>query len=164
MAVALWLSRCGVVNIFSGNILYTLLKVVFRHRSSSVKGCLPSKVVFCQRLSSIEGRLPSKVVFGQRLSSVLLSAQPIRGQLATALTNQEPQKILQPQGSKEASNHPQTPPLYKDGYLRQLWYNNKLMGFDPKATKYCYKLNIEKITQSNQKKCLPTRVVVLIPI
>ena len=38
-------------------------KVVFRQRSSSVKGRLPSKVVLHQRLSSIEGRLPSNVVF-----------------------------------------------------------------------------------------------------
>ena len=45
-------------------------KVVFRQRSSSVKGCLPSKVVFRQRSSSVKGRLPSKVVFRQRSSSV----------------------------------------------------------------------------------------------
>ena len=72
---------------FSGNILYTLSKVVFhqksscvksrlpsgvifRQRSSFVKGCLPSKVVFCQRSSSVKGRLPLKVVFHQRLSSI----------------------------------------------------------------------------------------------
>ena len=44
--------------------------VIFRQRSSSVKGRFPSKVVFCQRLSSVKGPLPSKVVFRQRSSSV----------------------------------------------------------------------------------------------
>ena len=39
-------------------------KVAFYRRSSSIKGCLPSKV------SSIEGLLPSKVVFHQRSSSI----------------------------------------------------------------------------------------------
>ena len=39
-SVVLWLSSWGVVNIFSGNILYPY------QRSSSVKGRLPSKVVF----------------------------------------------------------------------------------------------------------------------
>ena len=74
-------------NIFSGNILYTLLKVikgcqrsssvkgcplsnvVFRQRSSSIKVCLPSKVVFRQRLSSVNCCLPSKIIFYQMLSS-----------------------------------------------------------------------------------------------
>ena len=61
--------------------------IIFYQRSSSFKGCLPSKVIFhqssssikiifCQRSSSIKGwlpsggRLPSKVVFHQRSSSV----------------------------------------------------------------------------------------------
>ena len=44
-------------------------KVVFRQRSSSVKGRPPVKVVLHQRLSSIEGRLPSKGVFHQMSSS-----------------------------------------------------------------------------------------------
>ena len=55
---------------FSGNILYTLSMVVFHRRSSSVKGCLPSKVVFHQMSSSIKGRLPSKVIFHRRSSSI----------------------------------------------------------------------------------------------
>ena len=46
-------------------------KVVFRQRSSFIKGHLPSKVVFCQRLSSFKGRLPLKVVFHQRSFSFL---------------------------------------------------------------------------------------------
>ena len=45
-------------------------KVVFRQRSSSVKGRLPSKVIFHKRSSSIKGRIPSKVIFRQRSSSV----------------------------------------------------------------------------------------------
>ena len=81
------LSRWAVINFFSGNILYTLFKVIFHWRSyiikgrppskvvfrlgsSSVKGHLSSKVVSRQRSSSVKGRLPSKVVFRQRLSSV----------------------------------------------------------------------------------------------
>ena len=44
--------------------------VVFRQRMSSIKGHLPLKVVFLQRLSSVKGHLPSKVVFRQRSSSI----------------------------------------------------------------------------------------------
>ena len=47
-----------------------LLKVIFRQRSSSVKGYLPAKIVFRQRPSSDKGLLPSKVVFRQRSSSI----------------------------------------------------------------------------------------------
>ena len=36
-------------------------KVVFYHRSSSIKGCPPSKVVFHQRLYSINGLLPDRM-------------------------------------------------------------------------------------------------------
>ena len=52
------------------NILYTLSKVIFRQRSSSVIGCLLSKVVFRQRSSSIKGRLPLKGVLHRRSSSI----------------------------------------------------------------------------------------------
>ena len=45
-------------------------KVVFRQRSSFLKGRLPSKVVFHQRSSSVKGHLPSKVIFRQRSSFV----------------------------------------------------------------------------------------------
>ena len=86
-SVVLWLSRWGVVNFFSGNILNTLTEVVFHQMSSSVivfhlskaitcqrlfsfKGRLPSKLVFRQRSSSVKGPLPSKALFRQRLSSV----------------------------------------------------------------------------------------------
>merc|ERR1711942_6470 len=58
------------------------LKVVFRQRLSSIKGCLPSKVVFHRRSCSIKGRLPLKVVFHQRSSSIegrLLSQSCPRG-------------------------------------------------------------------------------------
>ena len=37
-------------------------KVVFRQRSSSVKGGFPSDVIFCQRSSSVKGCLPSTVI------------------------------------------------------------------------------------------------------
>ena len=47
-----------------------LLKVVFRQRMSSVKGCLPSRSSSIKRLCSVKGRPPSKVVFRQRASSV----------------------------------------------------------------------------------------------
>ena len=43
--------------------------VVFRQRSSSIKGRLLSKVVFRQRLSSVKGHLLSKVIFHRRSSS-----------------------------------------------------------------------------------------------
>ena len=52
------------------NTVHLTSKVVFYHRSSFIKGCLPSKIVFHQRLSSIKGCLPSKVVFHQILSSI----------------------------------------------------------------------------------------------
>ena len=55
---------------FSGNILYTLSKVVFHQKSSCVKSRLPSGVIFRQRSSFVKGRLLLKVVFRQRSSSV----------------------------------------------------------------------------------------------
>ena len=78
-SVVLWLSRWGVVNIFSSNI--NPIKGCLHWRSSCIKGrlplkfvflqrCLPSKVIFHQKSSSVKGRLPSKVVFSQRLSSI----------------------------------------------------------------------------------------------
>ena len=44
-------------------------KVVFYHRSSSIKGHFPSKIAFHQRLTSIKCHLQSKGVFHQKLSS-----------------------------------------------------------------------------------------------
>ena len=55
---------------FSGNILYTLSKVVFHQKSSCVKSRLPSGVIFRQRSSFVKGRLLLKVVFRQRSSFV----------------------------------------------------------------------------------------------
>ena len=73
---------------FSGNILYTLLKVVFHQKSSYVKDPFPLKVVFGQRSSSIKGRLPSKVVFRQRSSSFKGCVLPPSCPRATPEVNQ----------------------------------------------------------------------------
>ena len=57
-------------SVHSSNCCRLPSKVVFRQRSSSLKGRLPSKVIFRQSSSSVKVRLPTKVVFHQRLSSV----------------------------------------------------------------------------------------------
>ena len=56
-------------------IFHFQAKVVFHQKlshqkSSSIKGCLPSKDIFHQISSFIKGCLPSKVVFQQSLSSI----------------------------------------------------------------------------------------------
>ena len=50
-------------------VFEVVLIVVFHRRSSSIKGCLPSKVVFHERSSSVKGCLLSKVIFHRRSSS-----------------------------------------------------------------------------------------------
>ena len=65
-------------------------KVVFHRRSSSIKGHLLLKVVFHQMLSSIKICLPSKVVFHQRLSSIkghLSKLSSIKGYLHQRLSS-----------------------------------------------------------------------------
>ena len=100
-SVVLGLSRWGVVNIFSGNLLYPIKgrlssKVHFRQRSSPVKGHLLSKVVLCQRSLSIKGRLPSKVVFCQRSSSVKghLPWKVVFGQRSSSIKGCCPSKVV----------------------------------------------------------------------
>ena len=76
--------------------LRLLSKVVFRQRSSTVKGRLLSKVVFGQRSSSVKGRLPSKVVFRQRSSSVksLLPWKVVFHQMASSAKGCLPSKVV----------------------------------------------------------------------
>ena len=90
-----------------GNILYTILKVVFHRWSSFIDCRLLSKVVFCHRSSSVRARLPSKVIFRQKSSSVNghLLSKVVFHQRSSSIKGRLPSKVVFCQKSSSVKGH-----------------------------------------------------------